>query len=99
MNFTWGDFWLRSGKWLETGWLITAGLVAFYIGVVEPRQMTKEIASSRTTGLGAVAGGSILPWRQRSFALPSRYETQAGGGGIARTDKIQVAAMTMNATP
>jgi hypothetical protein len=64
MNWTYGDFWLRSRKWLKAGWLTTAGLIAVYISVIEPRQMAKEISASGQTGLAAYAGGSILPWRQ-----------------------------------
>jgi Domain of unknown function (DUF4349) len=93
MDWKWGDFWSRSGKWLKVGWLVTAGLVALYIGVIEPRQMAREVSASRSTGLGAVAGGSILPWRQKT--VPAARFT--GGFSGADVDKVQVAAMTMSA--
>lgn len=82
MDWTWGDFWRRSSKLLKTCWLITAGLVAVYIGVIEPREMAREVGYERSTGLGAVAGGgSIFPWRQHvtreSLVAQSTY-LQAG---------------------
>ena len=102
MNWTWGDFWLNSRKWLKTGWLLTAGLVAVYIGVIEPRQMDRGVASSRATGLGAVTGGSIFPWRQQSPSSPGRFEAYIGGGGgggdrLTRSTYVQSAAMAMKA--
>ena len=39
MKITWGTFWLHSRKWLKTGWLLTAVLVAVYGGVVRPSRV------------------------------------------------------------
>jgi hypothetical protein len=38
MQISWGNFWQRSRKPLKTGWLIAAGLMAVYIGAIQPRQ-------------------------------------------------------------
>ena len=51
-----GEFWAKSQKWLKAGWLIVAGLVAIYVGVIEPRQSARYAEESRQTGLGAMAG-------------------------------------------
>jgi hypothetical protein len=92
MEWTRGNSWARSSKWLKAGWLATAALVAVYIGMVEPRQMAREISASRTTGLGAVSGGSILPWRQN--ATP---ESMVGRAmllqGRAMTDEFALNAL------
>jgi len=54
MKITWGTFWLGSRKWLETGWLITAFLVAVYGGVIRPSRAFRGIAMERTTALAAI---------------------------------------------
>lgn len=103
MTWAWGDFWQRSRNWLRVGWLVTAGLVALYVGVIEPRQIAREIDASRTIGLGAVAGGSIMPWRQStpSYHSAGYYSASQvmGGGGGGSAMKLRVAAMAMNAPP
>src|SRR5882724_5219375 len=91
MDETYGNFWQRSTKWLKAGWLATAALIAVYIGMVEPRQMAREISASRSTGLAAISGGSILPWRQN--ATP---ESMAGQAmlmqGSAMADEFELKA-------
>jgi hypothetical protein len=44
MEITWGAFWLGSRKWLKTGWLITAVLVAVYGGVIRPSRAFRGVA-------------------------------------------------------
>src|SRR5690348_15875232 len=103
MNWEWGDFWQRSRNWLRVGWLVTAGLIALYIGVIEPRQTAREISASRGTGLAAIARGSIMPWRQSepSYHSDEYYSApRASGDGYVMiggaTDKVSVAAMALN---
>ena len=55
MEIPWGGFWQKSRNRLKAGWLITAGLVAIYLGAVEPMNRMKGISSSRATGLAASA--------------------------------------------
>ena len=64
MQIVWGSFWRRSRKWVKAGWLIMAGVVALYIGAIEPQQNAREISSQRATGLDAVAWEPISLWRQ-----------------------------------
>ena len=54
MKITWGTFWQRSRKWLKTGWLITAFLVAVYGGVIRPSRAFRGIAMEKTTALAAI---------------------------------------------
>jgi hypothetical protein len=42
---------LLNGKNLRTGWLITAGIVAMYIGAIRPYEGTPGIANSKATGI------------------------------------------------
>jgi hypothetical protein len=71
MGVRWGVLSSKTGKWLKTGWLIAAGLVALYIGVIAPRERARGIASERASGLAAVAGGvgwePISLWHQSSI--------------------------------
>jgi hypothetical protein len=54
MKITWGTFWLHSRKWLKTGWLLTAVLVAVYGAVIRPARAFRGIAMERTTALAAI---------------------------------------------
>lgn len=54
MKITWGTLWLGSRKWLKTGWLITAFLVAVYGGVIRPSRAFRGIAMEKTTALAAI---------------------------------------------
>ena len=45
---------LRSGKHLQIGWVITAVVVAFYAGVVRPRERYIGINNSKASGLAAL---------------------------------------------
>ena len=88
MGVRWGVLSEKTGKWLKMGWLVTAGLVALYMGVVEPRSRYGGIASERSSGLAAVSGGvgwePISLWRQRSifpmYARSVSYDRAALGG-------------------
>ena len=67
MTIHWGMFWTRTRKPLKTFWLITAAIVAVYLGLIQPQQeRSYGIASSRATGL-AYSAGTLQPlslWRQ-----------------------------------
>jgi hypothetical protein len=70
MRIRWGVFWTKSRKALKTGWLITAGVLALYLGVIQPHDRARGIASERATGLAAVSGVGWEPislWRQTSI--------------------------------
>jgi hypothetical protein len=84
MVIRWGVLSTRSKHALKVGWLITAGLVALYVGVIEPRGRYRGIAKEKGTGLAAVSGrvgwAPISLWRQHSifphFAPPSFPTTE-----------------------
>ncbi|MBZ5548697.1 MAG: DUF4349 domain-containing protein [Acidobacteriia bacterium] len=71
MAIRWGVFSTKSRKALKTGWLITAGVVALYLGVIQPRDRARGIATEKTSGLAAVSGGvrwePVSLWRQTSI--------------------------------
>lgn len=71
MLIRWGVFSTKSRKALKTGWLITAGVVALYLGVIQPRDQARGIAKERGTGLASVSGGAgwepISLWHQTSI--------------------------------
>jgi hypothetical protein len=103
MIIRWGVFRARSRAALKTGWLITAGVVAIYLGVAQPRDRARGIASDRTNGLAAVSGGGgwdpISLWRQTSI-LPhfrSGAYLQKGTVGGARLDRAVVARASLMA--
>jgi hypothetical protein len=84
MPIIWGSFWQRGRKQLKTGWLIMAGVVAIYVGAIEPMQNAGGINSQRETGLSA---GSWEPttalWRQTRL-IPHREGRAVAGlvGGV-----------------
>ena len=71
MGICWGAFSTKSKKALKTGWLITAGVLAPYVGVIQPRERARGIASEKATGLAAVSGGvgwePLSLWRRTSI--------------------------------
>ena len=78
MVIRWGVFSAKSRTALKTGWLITAGVVALYLGLIQPRDQERGIASEQATGLAAVSGGvgwePISLWRQTSILPHLRSE-------------------------
>ena len=79
MQTRWGSFWQNSRAYLRTGWLITAGLVALYLGAIAPLENARSISLHRATGLSAVAT------ERRSFSLRSPNRLRVSGsmmGGV-----------------
>lgn len=83
MKIAWGRFWEMSRGRLKAGWLITAGLLAFYMGVFQPTEETRGISASRESGLGATAWEPISLWHQSRLS-EMLQKGQAGGviGGV-----------------
>lgn len=55
---------LTSSRNLKTGWLITAGIVALYVGAVHPHEYTGGIANSRALSLAARNTDPLALWQQ-----------------------------------
>jgi hypothetical protein len=97
MVIRWGVFSAKSRKALKVGWLITAGVVALHLGVVQPRDRARGIASQKTAGLASVSGSvrwqPISLWRQTSLLPRFRREAylQKGVIGGVPTDQTVVA--------
>jgi len=66
MGIAWGKLWQAGRSRLRTGWLITAGLVAIYIGAIEPMNRYREVATPRGTGIAALAFEPDSMWHQMS---------------------------------
>jgi hypothetical protein len=80
MSVIWGGrlrSFLSSSKNLKTGWLITAGIVALYIGAIRPHDAERGIANSRATGLAAVSKAEPMAlWHK------ARLSSQLGIAGV-----------------
>jgi len=112
MAIRWGVFSTKSRKALKTGWLITAGLVALYVGVIEPRDRARGIASERGTGLAAASGGvgwePVSLWRQISILphvsreayfqqdVTKQYKGVVGGVPVDRAVVARASLMTFS---
>jgi len=102
MAIRWGEFSTKSKKALKTGWLIAAGAIALYLGVVQPRDQARGIASEKGTGLASVAGGvgwePISLWHRTSF-LPHFDHTSSAqrliGGISAERAPMAMAYLTV----
>lgn len=55
---------LRNGGNLTKAWLITAGIVAFYLGAIRPLEEARGVANSRAAGLAAVRIEPLGLWRE-----------------------------------
>jgi hypothetical protein len=86
MVIRWGVFAAKSRMAPKTGWLITAGVVALYLGVIQPRDQARGIASEKATGLAAVSGGvgwePISLWRQTSILPHFRSDAYLQRGTV-----------------
>ena len=102
MGIRWGVFAAKSKTALKTGWLITAGVVALYLGLIQPRDQARGIASEKASGLAAVSGGvgwePISLWRQTSILPHFRSEAylQKGILGGVSVDVAPVSLMTFS---
>jgi Domain of unknown function (DUF4349) len=101
MVVRWGVFFTKSRTALKTGWLIMAGVVALYLGVIQPRDQARGIASEKATGLAAVSGGvgwePISLWRQTSILPHFRSDAylQKGTVGGVPVDRAVVAPASL----
>ena len=78
---------LTSTRNLKTAWMITAGIVAFYVGTIRPHEMTTGINNSKATGLAAfVDQAEVLA----PHSGPMLQKGVIGGvpGGFARHARI-----------
>jgi hypothetical protein len=90
MSLSWGSRWhsfLQNGKHLQTGWIVTAAALAFYLGVIRPQESRISIDNSKSAGLAAVAQHSQLLAR-------SRTKTVGFVGGVARADVDKAALIS-----
>jgi hypothetical protein len=81
------DSCFNSEKWLKTGWLMTAGLAALYLGGIEPLQTAKEVGNQRQTGLGAVGDRLLILRRARTMTKLESYLPNEAVGYRARANK------------
>ena len=101
MAIRWGVFSTKSRKALKTGWLITAGVVALYLGVIQPRDRARGIATEKTSGLASVSGGvrwePVSLWRQTSIFPRRSHEAhlQKGVVGGVPADRAGVARASL----
>ena len=94
MRLAWGQLSNKTEPFLKKGWLLTAGLVALYLGFFMPRNIGRNIAEQQATGLGAMAAESWTPVaRWRTSALADRTPVTSAGilGGVpggVRSDRM-----------
>lgn len=71
MSLAWGAQWnsfLRSGKNLQIGWVITAFVVALYAGIIRPQERNMGINNSKASGLAAERMEPLGLWHQTRIA-------------------------------
>jgi Domain of unknown function (DUF4349) len=100
MALKWGELARKNGKWLMPAWLIAAGLVALYFGMVEPRNRYRGIAEQRTTGL---AWEPQSLWRRNQAMTASSTGApepiQGAGNGLAAGYLQSASMMASDAVP
>jgi Domain of unknown function (DUF4349) len=96
MKIARGRFSQKSGNKLRAGWLITAGVIAIYIGAIEPVNQVRGISSSKEAGLAASSQWEPLSmWHQtRLSAMLQKGVVGGVPGGIAssRRGSVQMAS-------
>jgi len=99
MSMTWGARWtsfLRNGRNLQIGWIVSMAIVGVYLVVIRPQQQKMSINDSKATGLAAFTA--------RSEPLEFRSQTKLAAGGLSAPrripTKVQMAAATfLDASP
>src|SRR5712671_3862889 len=88
MSMNWGSRFrllvTGSRKYLKAGWLVTAGIVALYVGAIRPTEHERDIASERATGLAAATVDDMKPmalWHQTRI-LPNLMASRARVAGV-----------------
>ncbi|HTT20666.1 MAG TPA: DUF4349 domain-containing protein [Candidatus Sulfotelmatobacter sp.] len=96
MSLAWGSrfsSFLRSGKNLQIGWIITAVVVALYAGLIRPQERNIGINNSRAAGLTAAA--------QRREPVGLWHQARVAGmlAGIPDADKAVMRSASFIAAP
>jgi hypothetical protein len=104
MKIPWGVFWQKSRSRLKAGWLITAGLIAIYVGAIEPMNQVRSIATEKAAGLAAVSEWQpVSMWHQtRLSAMFDKGVVGGVPGGIAAKadrDSFYDASVTSDNAP
>jgi len=96
MKLGWGMLWEKSRERLKPAWLVTAGVVAIYVGAIAPMDKGHGIATERATGLSAVTEWEpVSLWHQTH--LSAMLQKGVIGDVSGRMDMAKVAApMTYN---
>jgi len=108
MRLPWGRFAQRSGRYLKTGWLISAGLVAVYVGWIKPLNSMRGISEERATGLAAVVS-ERTGWAPEAMFQQASPMTAARGivagivggvpGGVQQAELMPYVASAVVAPP
>jgi len=100
MKIPWGAFWEKGRHRLKAAWLITAGLVAIYVGAMEPMNQVRSIDTERATGLVAGPEWPASLWHQtRLSAMLQRGIVGGVPGGITAGNGEIVDMASVNALP
>lgn len=101
MQIPFGAFWQMSRNRLKVGWLITAGLVAIYVGAIEPMNQVRNIATERASGLAA--GPEWQPvslWHQtRLSAMLQKGVVGGVPGGITPANQSAIVDIALVDAP
>src|SRR6478609_160415 len=101
MKIPWGALWQKSHNRLKAGWLITAAIVAFYIGAVQPMDGVRGISSEKTAGLATPEWEPIALWQSHSHSTwtrPRQMMVQKGVVGGVPGARAVAALSTANST-
>jgi hypothetical protein len=84
MRIPWGVFWQKSRGRLKSAWLVTVGLVAVYLGAIEPMSTLRGISQEKGTGLATEEWEPSAMWHQMRplHAMFQRSTTEGVVGGV-----------------
>jgi hypothetical protein len=99
MQIPWGSLWQKSRKPLKTGWLITAGLIAVYIGAIKPRENAREGRAQETIGPASVNWEPLSLWHEMSLSRQAKDVVGGVPGGIAANEEGSVEMTSVAALP
>jgi Domain of unknown function (DUF4349) len=101
MPRSWQDLWKKRQKWLNPACLLAAGLLAVYVGIIQPLNRVRFVDQSKATGSSATEWEPVSLWQERHLWRTSHAQGTVGGvpGGVANEKESGLRQYAMLGTP
>lgn len=99
MNPTWKALWTNAQKWMKPAGLAAAGIVALYLGALQPLTRARDVAAERSTGLASAPVSASLQENAYDHFSAVRRVGMTGGIAESKVASIQEMQVSNAASP